>query len=118
MTVVDDGEYENAQPLRVIGDGNKKTIEPSSSHDTTAPRVVNLQKRIQQRTTRNNTPVLLIEEVKENEVEQDTIEQASATTQIKPIIAPPMPIPEVPPHATPENHGKLSTRERSQEKRN
>ena len=97
MTAVDDGENENAQLPRVIGGGNKKTTEPSSSHDTTALRVVSQQKRIHQQTTRNNTPVSLIEEVNENEVEQDAIEQASATTQIEQIIAPPMPTPEVPP---------------------
>ena len=91
----DDGENENAQPPRVIGDVNKKTTEPSSSHDITAPRVVNQQKRIHQQTTCNNTPVSIIEEVNENEVEQDIINQASATTQIEPSIAPPMPISEV-----------------------
>ena len=43
MTVVDDGDNENSQPPRVIGDGNKNITEPSSLHDITAPRVVNLQ---------------------------------------------------------------------------
>ena len=65
MTTVDDGEKEISQPPRVLRYGNKKTTEPSSSHDTTAPRVVDLQKRIHQRNTRNNTPVSLIEKVKE-----------------------------------------------------
>jgi hypothetical protein len=61
-----------------------KTTQPSTSFDATSPRVLRLQPRVHERTTRNNTPMPTIHEESKQAL-QRTHQREKPTPQPKPI---------------------------------